>query len=199
MAASAPVGTGHLLGRGSIGANLGNLAILLEYNEDGLRYGAGAKLREAVAEYRKLPPEKLASLGLQNNLAFALFYAGEFVEARKDAETLNPQPKALIVACGAALNGSESGISEARKLTTGESEYKQTVKAAENKPIVPMNSSTGIPFRTWTFLNTWSDNWTAGCGACPATSATLAAHTMTAAATAVAGRIYLDKNVMSSL
>ena len=30
----------------------------------------------------------------------------------------------------------------------------QTVSAAENSPIVPMNSSTGIPFRICTFLKT---------------------------------------------
>src|SRR5262249_7083824 len=75
----------------------------------------------------------------------------------------------------------------------------QTVRAAENNPMVPMNSSTGIPFKTWTFLKTWSDIWTAGCGACPATRATLAAQTMTAAATAVVGRIHLYKDVMDSL
>ena len=28
----------------------GNLAILLEYNQDGARYGAGAKLKEAVSQ-----------------------------------------------------------------------------------------------------------------------------------------------------
>jgi hypothetical protein len=48
------------------------------------------------------------------------------------------------------------------------------------------------------FLKTWSDIWTAG-GACPATRATLAAHTITAAATAVVGRIHLYKDVMDPL
>jgi hypothetical protein len=49
------------------------------------------------------------------------------------------------------------------------------------------------------FLKTWSDIWTVGCGACPATRATLAAHTMMAAVTAVVGRIHLYKDVMDSL
>ncbi len=31
-----------------------------------------------------------------------------------------------------------------------------TVRAAEKSPIVPMNSSTGIPFSTWIFLKTSS-------------------------------------------
>src|SRR6478736_8928945 len=29
--------------------------------------------------------------------------------------------------------------------------------AAENRPIAPMNSSTGMPLSSWTFLNAWSD------------------------------------------
>jgi tetratricopeptide (TPR) repeat protein/transglutaminase-like putative cysteine protease len=111
-------------------AIVGNLAILLEYNEDGLRYGPGAKLQDAVTEYRKLAPEELANLGLKNNLAYALFYAGEFAEARQYAETLNPQPKALIVACEAAQNGSEAGMKEANKRTSGDVEIKQTLRAA---------------------------------------------------------------------
>ena len=106
------------------------LAILLEYNEDGARYATGAKLKEAVQVYRSLPPDKLVSMGLQNNVAFALFYSGEFAEARKLAETLNPQPKGLIVACEAATNGSESAIAEASKRSSGETEKKQIAAAA---------------------------------------------------------------------
>jgi tetratricopeptide (TPR) repeat protein/transglutaminase-like putative cysteine protease len=111
-------------------AIVGNLAILLEYNEDGLRYGPGAKMHDAVAEYRKLTPEELAHLGLKNNLAYALFYAGEFAEARKYAETINPQPKALIVACEAAQNGSEAGIKEASKRISDDAGVKETLRAA---------------------------------------------------------------------
>jgi hypothetical protein len=76
-----------------------------------------------------LTPEKLAGIGLQNNVGFALFYAGEFEEARKSAETLNPQPKALIVACESAVRGSQSGITEAGS-STGDAEYKQTALTA---------------------------------------------------------------------
>jgi transglutaminase-like putative cysteine protease/Flp pilus assembly protein TadD len=111
-------------------AIVANLAILLEHNHEGLRYGPGAKLKEAVAEYRSLSPEKVSEFGLQNNLAFALFYAGEFSEARKSAETLNPQPAALIVACEAALNGSQAGLAEARKRTAGKDQFKQIAKVA---------------------------------------------------------------------
>ena len=111
-------------------ATVANLAILLEHNRWGLRYGPGARLKDAVSEYRKLSPEELAELGVQNNLAFALFYAGEFSEAQKNAQTLNPQPIALIVACEAALRGSEAALAEARKRTGGEEQLKQIAEAA---------------------------------------------------------------------
>jgi Flp pilus assembly protein TadD len=103
----------------------GNLAILLEYNADGARYGAGADLQGAVAAYRDLTPDELDSMGLKNNLAFAMFYADDFAEAKKSAETLNPQPKALLVACEAALHGSQSALNEARKITSGDDEFKK--------------------------------------------------------------------------
>ncbi len=111
-------------------AVVANLAILLEFNRFGLRYGPGARLKEAAAEYRKLTPEKLGDLGVKNNLAFTLFYAGAFSEAEQNAETLNPQPIALIVACEAALNGSQSGLAEARKRTGDDDQFRGIAKTA---------------------------------------------------------------------
>lgn len=110
--------------------NVGNLAFLLEYNRWGLRYGPGARLKDALAEYRKLTPEKLAEFGMQNNISYALFYDGEFEEARKSAGALNPQPVALMVACEAALNGSAAALTEARKRTGQEEQFKQIAAAA---------------------------------------------------------------------
>ncbi len=107
-----------------------NLAILLEYNGWGLHYGPGAKLKGAAAEYRKLKTEELAGFGLQNNLAFALFYSGEFSEAQKNAQTLNPQPGALLAACETALNGAQAGLAEAKKRSSGEEQYRQIAKVA---------------------------------------------------------------------
>jgi transglutaminase-like putative cysteine protease len=109
---------------------VGDLGLLLEHNRWGLRYGPGAKLKDAIAQYRKLTADQLTELGLQNNLPFALFYAGEFSEAQRNAETLNPQPVALIVACEAALNGSEAALAEARKRTGGEEQFKEVAAAA---------------------------------------------------------------------
>ena len=108
----------------------GNLAILLEYNHEGVRYGQGAKLKEAIDEYRAITQEKLASLGLANNLAVALFYAGQFADARKSAETLNPQPIALIVACEGALHGAQAAIAEAERRTESKERLREVLKNA---------------------------------------------------------------------
>lgn len=108
----------------------GNLAILLEYDTDGDRYAPGAKLKESVLEYQTLTAEQLSTIELKNNPAFALFYAHEFAEARKYAESLNPQLNGVIVASEAAMNGSAAGIAEAGKRSSGEDERKTTMKAA---------------------------------------------------------------------
>jgi transglutaminase-like putative cysteine protease/tetratricopeptide (TPR) repeat protein len=111
-------------------AIVGNLAILLEFNEMGLRYGPGAKLDQAIAEYGRLTDQQLAHLGIQDNLAFALFYAGQFSEALKRAQGLNPRPTSLILACEAVVNGSQAGLAEAKKSTSSDDEFKQVVNAA---------------------------------------------------------------------
>jgi transglutaminase-like putative cysteine protease/tetratricopeptide (TPR) repeat protein len=112
-------------------ATIANLAILLEYDPQwGLRYGSPAKLRNAIAEYRKLTVEQQTELGVQNNLPFALFYASEFSEAEQAAQTSNPQPIPLIVACEAALNGKDGGMAEAHKRTAGDEQFKQIARAA---------------------------------------------------------------------
>ncbi len=107
-----------------------DFAVFLEHNHWGLRYGPGSRLKDALVEYRKLAPEKLAEFGMQNNIPFALFYDGQFAEAKKSAEVLNPQPLALIIACEAALNGSQAALDEARKRTGQDEQFKQIAAAA---------------------------------------------------------------------
>jgi tetratricopeptide (TPR) repeat protein/transglutaminase-like putative cysteine protease len=109
---------------------VGNLGVLLEYSSDGERYASGAKLKDATAEYLSLSPDDLAEIGLKNNPAFTLLYAGEFAEALKYAETLNPRPTAVIVAAIANMSGSEAGMKEARKRTGNDEELKQVLKGA---------------------------------------------------------------------
>ena len=108
----------------------GNLAILLEYNHEGERYGVGAKLPESIAQYRSLKPAELTSIGLQNNLAFTLFYAHQFAEAKKYAESLNPQINSIAVASEAAINGADAGKAEAHKRTTNDVEFQELAKTS---------------------------------------------------------------------
>lgn len=109
---------------------VGNLAILLEYTHEGERYGPGAKMKEAVAEYQSMAQEQLAKIGLKNNLAYALFYEGDFAGAKNSAKSLNPQLNGVIVACETALNGTEAGMTEARQRTGNESELKSVFATA---------------------------------------------------------------------
>jgi tetratricopeptide (TPR) repeat protein/transglutaminase-like putative cysteine protease len=107
-----------------------NLAILLEYDSAGRRYGGQAHMKEALAEYEKLGQDKLAELGLTDNLAFAHFYSGDFAGAYKTAQALNPEPKALMAACMAMLQGSKAGLDEANKRATDDSGFKETARTA---------------------------------------------------------------------
>ena len=43
---------------------------------------------------------------------------------------MNPQPKSLIVACEAVVNGSQAGVAEANKRSTGDEEFKQVLRTA---------------------------------------------------------------------
>ena len=107
-----------------------DLAIMLEYDPVGRRYSRFSKMKEAVAEYQKLGQDKLAELGLTNNLAFALFYGGDAAGAEQAALALNPEPKALIAACEALLHGSEAGLAEANKRSNGTDGFKETARTA---------------------------------------------------------------------
>ena len=108
----------------------GDLAILLEFDPVGRRYGRLAKMKEAIAEYESLGQDKLTELGLTNNLAFALFYGGDYAGAYKTAQALNPEPKALIAASLAMLQGSQAGLAEANTRSNGEDAYKETARVA---------------------------------------------------------------------
>ncbi|MGB0064312.1 MAG: DUF3857 domain-containing protein, partial [Terracidiphilus sp.] len=65
-----------------------DLALLLEYDSVGRRYSSQANMKDAIAEYQKLGQDKLEDLGLTDNLAFALFYGGDYAGAYKAAQAL---------------------------------------------------------------------------------------------------------------
>jgi tetratricopeptide (TPR) repeat protein len=108
----------------------GNLAILLEYDAAGRRYGREAHLKEAVALYQKLGQDRLRDLDIPNNLAYALFYSGDPAGALKAAQKLNPQPIALMAASHAVLESSKEGLSQINKLTNTDAAFKETARTA---------------------------------------------------------------------
>jgi len=108
----------------------GTLAILLEYDPVGRRYSPQARLGEAVAEYESLGQDKLNSLNLANNLAFAKFYGGDFAGACKAGQALNPEPKALLAACVGAQQGSRAGLAQANKQATDDDNRKDIAHTA---------------------------------------------------------------------
>jgi tetratricopeptide (TPR) repeat protein/transglutaminase-like putative cysteine protease len=108
----------------------GDLAILLEYDAVGRRYSGEAHMKEAAVEYEKLGQDKLAELGLIDNLAFAHFYSGDYAGAYKAAQALNPEPKALMAASMAMMQGSKTGLDEANKRATDDNGFKETARTA---------------------------------------------------------------------
>ena len=107
-----------------------DLAILLEYDPVGRRYSGQSKMKEALAEYQSLGQDKLVDLGLPGNLAFAYFYGGSPEDALKAAQTLNPEPIALIGASEALLHGSKAGEAEVNKRSSGDKAFKETARTS---------------------------------------------------------------------
>ena len=108
----------------------GDLAILLEYDSVGRRYSGQSHMKEAIAEYEALGEDKLADLGIADNLAFALFYGGQYAEAYKAGQTLNPEPKPLLSASMAMIENSKAGLAEANKRSSDDASFKDTAGTA---------------------------------------------------------------------
>ncbi len=107
-----------------------DLALLLEYDSVGRRYSEQSHMKEAIAEYEKLGQDELNDLGLSDNLAFTLFYGGDYAGAYKAAQALNPQPRALMAASMAMTDGSKAGLDEANKRASNEDDYKDIAMTA---------------------------------------------------------------------
>jgi tetratricopeptide (TPR) repeat protein/transglutaminase-like putative cysteine protease len=108
----------------------GDLAILLEYDSVGRRYSGQSHMKEAIAEYEALGEDKLSDLGIGNNLAFALFYGGDYAEAYKAGQTLNPEPQQLLSASMAMIESSKAGLAEANKRSIDDASFKDTAGSA---------------------------------------------------------------------
>jgi tetratricopeptide (TPR) repeat protein/transglutaminase-like putative cysteine protease len=108
----------------------GDLAILLEYDSVGRRYSGQSHMKEAIKEYEALGEDKLSDLGIADNLAFALFYGGDFAEAYKAAQTLNPEPKPLLSASMGMMQDIKAGLAEVNKRSSDDAAFKDTAGTA---------------------------------------------------------------------
>ena len=93
----------------------GNLAVLDEYDSEGVRYGAGAPLDAAISVYRAQGVQGRKDAGLEPNLAYALFYKGLFAEAAAEAATLASPPLAVVVGSEAMIRGTDAAIALATR------------------------------------------------------------------------------------
>lgn len=110
-----------------------NLAILLEHDMAGVRYGSGARLNEAVEEYAKIQ-DKLDSVGVTPNYPIALFMSGHMKEA---IGYLRNRPETEInqvtgVAAEAVLNGSKAAIERAGTVSGVAAKQKVLSSAAQS-------------------------------------------------------------------
>ena len=107
-----------------------NLAVLYEHDDEGIRYGARARLDDAIAEYRSLRDD-LGVADLDDNLLIALFRAGRFAECRAFAEEIGTSTvlrSAYRVAATVAESGFDAGHELAASL--GDDERGQVLETA---------------------------------------------------------------------
>ncbi len=99
-------------------------AILLEHDEDGLRYAPGTRLDEAVEEYRKAQRQ----LGLRNhldsleaNLALALLFSEKYADLEKLASRAEKSTawQGFLVAAVAARQGVATAQRKASEISSG--------------------------------------------------------------------------------
>lgn len=114
-----------------------NLAILLEHNADGIRYGPGARLDEARAEYEKML-DKLAGLGVPQNYPVLLFRLGK---ARELREYLKKQPdsdvnQALRICADALLEGAQAAIRTAGEVSGAGAKVQRLTTAGQTLILV---------------------------------------------------------------
>jgi tetratricopeptide (TPR) repeat protein len=109
----------------------GDLAILLEHDADGLRYGRHSSLEEAIGEYRALRVD-LDDHRFDKNLLVALLRARkvEDLHAETRQMTASDTRNAYLVAAIAAKDGPPAALKEATKLTETQEQRRALIRTA---------------------------------------------------------------------
>ena len=115
-----------------------SLAIMLEYDDTGARYSKNAEVGEAVAEYQKISSKRRTELGLQVNLAVALFRSERMKELREllKAEPDSATNRGLDLAALAVLDGPEAAAAAARAKVSGVQNQQATLMEAARNLLV---------------------------------------------------------------
>jgi tetratricopeptide (TPR) repeat protein len=98
-----------------------DLALLLEYDPDGTRYGENARLKEAVREFRELKRiDEEYGCRFDNNILYDLWYARSYQEVIDYAATLPTSETkiALRLAASAVQQGSNAALKTSLDITT---------------------------------------------------------------------------------
>jgi tetratricopeptide (TPR) repeat protein len=111
------------------------LALMLEYNDAGQRYGTGSKLDEAAAILDHLDPAKLAEYEngtYVDNALFDLFWSGRFADVRARLEKMDPKkvPPVVAIVSAAMIGGANAGLSEAARLPIADTARADTLVVA---------------------------------------------------------------------
>jgi len=110
-----------------------NLAITYEYDKWGIRYTRGARLKEAVEEFRKIRKDDESKFKeYQDNLLYDLFYSGSYQELLNETNGLSmtDSRRHLIIAATAALKGTEAAEKKASELSTDDTARGKSLVAA---------------------------------------------------------------------
>ncbi len=112
---------------------IANLAILLEHDEKGIRYGPKSRLNEAISEYQSIK-ENLSEAGVEANLPVAMMWARRFkdlMEMTQGASVPSSYLSYRLVAI-AATEGSETALKEALRALSSDALRRSTLlNAAE--------------------------------------------------------------------
>ena len=126
-------------------SNYANLAILLEYNENGLRYSSG-ELREAVETY-KLIGDKLSDHGMDINLITDLFYLKDWEALDTALKKIDNQKTASLyrIAGYGAENNFDAAFNEASK--TGDAADRRNILSSAGELLIHIrNYAAGAVF-----------------------------------------------------
>jgi tetratricopeptide (TPR) repeat protein len=110
-----------------------NLAILYEYNADGVRYASDAALENAIAEFRELAKlDKPTGERYEDNILFDLLYSHRYKDLLAEIEPLpsSPARSSLAISATVATEGLDAGLKRADRVSGDAAQRSAALQAA---------------------------------------------------------------------